>query len=233
MSDPPAPPPPPAASAPPGLPWEDRALHGGAVAAFVETLRLLVLAPVEAFARARRRGELVSPIAYAVLLGWIGVVAERLWSLLIGTSLLELFPGSVRESALFGMAVSGVVLVVALVLMPIFLLVALFVWGGILHLFLVLYGGTRDSPSGFEGTIRALSWSATAQLGQIVPFAGGLVVLVWSIVLQTLGLAALHRTTNGRALAAVLSPLLLCCVCLGFFFAGALALVFGAVAGNR
>jgi hypothetical protein len=96
----------------------------------------------------------------------------------------------------------------------------------------MLYGGTRDSDTGFEGTLRSLAWSSTAQLGQLVPFAGGLIALVWGIVLQTLSLATFHRTTQGKALAAVLTPILLCCVCIALFAASLVALVAGGLASG-
>lgn len=227
MSEPPVAPPPPPAG---GLPWEERARYG-AFNGFVETLRRLVTAPAAAFAEARRTGELVSPIAYAVLIGWLGVLAERMWSFLFGTSLLDLMPREFGEAWAAGYALSGLVLAVVLVLTPIFVLVGLFVWGAIVHLFLLVYGGTKDSDTGFEGTLRALGWSATAQLGQLVPLVGGLVAFVWSIVLQTIGLATFHRTSRGRALAAVLTPLLLCCVCFALFFASVVAMVVGAALG--
>ena len=229
MSEPGPPPPPPATGEPPGLPWERRAEHG-AVAGFVDTLRRLVLEPAAAFRDAKRRGELVSPLAYAVLLAWLGVLAERTWSLLIGSSLVDLMPPEMRDAAALGFALSGIGIAIALVVVPVVVLLGLFVYGAILHLFLMLYGATRNSAAGFEGTLRALAWSSTAQLGQLVPFAGGLVATVWSVVLQTMALATFHRTTQGRALAAVLTPLLLCCVCFAVFFASIVALVVGGLA---
>jgi hypothetical protein len=224
-------PPPPPPAGPPGLPWERRA-ESGAFQGLVETVRRLMVEPAAAIAVARRRGDLWSPLSYAVLLVLAGVLAERIWGLLIGTSLLELMPPQLREKAAFGFALSGIGLVVTLVVVPVLALVMLFVYGGVVHLFLMLYGGTRDSDTGYEGTVRALAWSTTSQLGQLVPFAGGLVALVWGIVLQTIALANLHRTTQGRALAAVLTPLVLCCVCIGIFFAGALALIAGGIAAG-
>jgi hypothetical protein len=226
-----SPPPPPGGTPPPagGLPWEERERYG-AVQGFVETLKLLITAPADAFARARRHGDLVSPLAYAVLVGWIGIVVAGLWRMAIGTSVLGMMPGQPRGAAGLALAFSGIRMVALLVLAPIFVLIALFVYGALLHLFLMLYGGTRNSEVGFEGTLRVLAWSTTAQVGELVPLVGGLVAMVWSIVLQTIGLAAFHRTSQGRALAAVLTPLLLCCICVGFFFAGAMALLFGAAA---
>jgi hypothetical protein len=194
----PATPPPPPSAEPPGLPWERRA-ETGALEGFADTVRRIATEPAAAFRDARRKGDLVSPIAYAVVLILVGALAERIWGLMVGTIL--------------GLCV-------------------LFVWSAIVHLFLMLYGGTRESDTGFEGTLRSLAWSSTAQLGQLVPFAGGLIALVWGIVLQTISLASFHRTTQGKALAAVLTPILLCCVCIALFAAGLVALVAGGIASG-
>lgn len=223
------PPPPPAA--PPGLPWERRA-ETGALQGFADTVRRLMVEPAAALGDARRHGDLVSPIAYAVLMALVGVLAERVWGLLVGTSLLDLMPAELRENSAFGFALSGLGLAVTLVVAPIVALCVLFVYAAIVHLFLMLYGGTRDSETGYEGTVRALAWSSTSQLGQLVPFAGGVIALVWGVVLQTLSLASFHRTTQGRALAAVLTPLVLCCVCIAVFAAGLMALIVGGIASG-
>jgi hypothetical protein len=67
-----------------------------------------------------------------------------------------------------------------------------------------------------------------ASLGYVIPFAGSIVVFLWAIALQTIGGAALHDTTRGRALAAILIPVILCCTC-AFLFLGAIIAVVAAV----
>jgi hypothetical protein len=53
---------------------------------------------------------------------------------------------------------------------------------------------------------------------QVVPFCGGLIGMVWSIVVQIIGLKEMHETGGGTATAAVLLPMVLCCcLCVGFF----------------
>jgi hypothetical protein len=239
MSDTPSlPPPPPAAPDPAagnaggGLPWELRERYG-ALVGLAETVRLMLTAPVEAFARARRRGDLVSPIAYGVLVGWIGIVGQRVWAFVIGTSILDWMGPQAREASMLAFALSGLGIAAVLVLAPIFLLVGLLVWSLLLHLFLMLFGATRESPTGFEGTVRVVAWSMTAQLAQLVPFAGGLLGVVWAVVLLTLGSASMHRTTNGRALGAVLTPLALGCLLLALLFVGIVALAVGAAIHSR
>lgn len=232
ISPPPPPPPPAGGTESAGLPWEERARHG-AVQGFVETAKLFVVSPAEAFARAKRRGDLFSPLAFAVVLGWVGAILQSLWSLAFGSSWVAFLPPEVREQAGWAFAAQGFGLVIQIVFAPIFVLIGLFVVAGIVHLMLMLVGGTKASEAGFEGTLRAVSYSQIAQIASVVPFAGGLIALVWTIVLETIGLASLHRTSYGKAIAAILLPLLLCCVCLVFAFGGIVALIAGAAASGN
>jgi hypothetical protein len=45
----------------------------------------------------------------------------------------------------------------------------------------------------------------------IVPVCGSLIVGIWGLVLYCIGLARTHETDTGRAVLAVLLPLILCC----------------------
>jgi len=56
----------------------------------------------------------------------------------------------------------------------------------------------------------------------IVPFCGGLVASVYNIVLNCMGIARAHEIDTGKAVMAVLLPLVVCCVA-----AGLLGLVIG------
>jgi hypothetical protein len=40
-----------------------------------------------------------------------------------------------------------------------------------------------------------------------------MVAAIWKIVLVVMGFVALHRTTQGKAITAVLIPVAVCCVC--------------------
>ncbi len=82
-------------------------------------------------------------------------------------------------------------------------------------------GAGKDDP--FTTVGRLLSRYPTAETGGL-PFVGGLVASIWNLVLEVVGFAAVHRTSQGRALVAVLIPIILCCLC-GLI----LSVLFGAV----
>lgn len=252
-SEPPAPPPggpppggapPPTGGPPPGggtavamLPWDERERHGF-FGALVETVKLLVVSPAEAFGRARERGDYFSPLLFALLMIVIGTVFAVLWSVVTSAvfpppdlTFLEELPPDLRpimEMLMGGPSAEGLILqfLVSLAVS----IVVLFVAALVLHLFLLLVGGAKQSRAGFEGTFRTVCYGEVASLALLVPFVGQLITLVWYIVLLILGLAAIHRTSHGKSAAAVLLPIGLCCVCFVvgvFMMIGAIASAFG------
>ena len=199
-----------------GNPWERRD-EWGASQGFLEALKLFVVSPAEAFNQTRRQGDYGSPLLFAVVLGWAGVLIAKVWETLFGMSVLSAFPPEVRDQLPFLVGGSTFGLVLSLVLAPIYILVALFIWSALLHLCLVLVGGLKDSTAGFEGTFRVVSYATVAQLGSLVPIFGSLITLVWTVVLGVVGITSLHKSSQGQAVAALLIPLVLCCLCIFFF----------------
>ena len=199
-----------------GNPWERRD-ELGASQGFLEALKLFVVSPVEAFNQTRRQGDYGSPLLFAIVLGWAGVLIAKIWETLFGMSVLSAFPPEVRDQLPFLVGGSTFGLVLSLVLAPIYVLVALFIWSALLHLCLVLVGGLKDSTAGFEGTFRVVSYATVAQLGSLVPIFGSLITLVWTVVLGVVGITSLHKSSQGQAVAAILIPLVLCCLCIFFF----------------
>ena len=107
-------------------------------------------------------------------------------------------------------ALEGVIYGGVLLLAPLFVLIGVFIWTAILHVVLWIVGGAKE---GFEATLRAVSYSAgSTYVFQLIPFCGGLVGAIWSLVLQVIGVSKLHGISPGRAALAVLLPLALCCV---------------------
>jgi hypothetical protein len=89
-----------------------------------------------------------------------------------------------------------------------------------------------EGRGGFETTARLLCYSHTADLANIIPFCGGLISLVWFIVLQVIGVAQCHRCSYGKAAVAVFLPLLICCACVAVLAAFFGAAIMGAIANQ-
>jgi len=214
-----SPPPPPAPSP---IPWEDPG-RVGFVDRFVETVKLLATAPAEAFARIPTTGGIGQPLFFAIVVGWIGIAVYSVWMLLLGGMSLP-FLDQVdlgAAGAMFGLS-SGL-MVVFLVLAPLLIVVGVFIQAAILHLMLMLVGGANQ---GFEATARVCSYAQASQLAQIIPFCGGLLSAIWSVVLLIVGLSTAHGITRGKAALAVVLPVVVCCVAFG-----AMIMFFGVLAG--
>jgi hypothetical protein len=194
------------------IPWEQPGQS--AVSALLETAKLFLMSPTEAFRRMPVTADILRPLIYAILFGWFGLAIGQIWSLL-GRMAMPTFFQEPPAFAAMGSPMMRTIFVIVLgpILIPIFL----FIWAAIVHLVLMLLGGAN---SGFMATVRVLCYANTTQIFSAVPICGGFVSLIWGIILQILGIAIAHRTTNGKAALAVLLPLVLCCVCIG----GALAL---------
>ncbi|WP_373046675.1 YIP1 family protein [Vulgatibacter sp.] len=176
-------------------PWERRS-ELGAWNALVETWKQASLDPKRFFARLK-----TTDIGEAFLYGWIlatlGSFLGGLWAVP-----LTLMTEGEPLAAWGQVAVS-----------PIFSAIGLFLGAGLIHLGCLVFGCANR---GFDATFRTVAYAQGPQLLNVVPFVGGLAATVWIAVITIQGLAAMQRTTTGKATAAVLAPglvLLLCCGC--------------------
>ena len=199
-----------------GLPWDERQTKG-LLNAFIETLQMVLRKPVAAFTAMKREGGLGEPLLYAVIGGTFGGVFAVTYNFA-----LRLFtPFGDRQGAvahLFG----GLGWIFLLVLTPLFVAIGMFVASAILHVCLMIVGGAKQS---FETTFRVVCFAeGSASPLLVIPFCGGFIVGIWKIVLYCIGLARAHETDTGRAVIAVLLPLIVCCG--GIIFL--IAMMFGA-----
>ncbi len=215
---PPPPPPQPPYAAPPsgGLPWETQAIGPEP---FFETAKLFIMAPVEAWRRTRETGDYMRPLLFGVVVGWVGLVFRAVWGTIFGAGLMRMIPAQYAGFTRFG----GGSLVVQIILGPLFVALGLFIGAAILHVSFMIVGALKGSRSQFEGTFRLCAYASVANVANVVPIVGGLAAGIWAIYLMVVGAQQLHKTTQGKALAGILLPVLVCCVCaaIGMAFAGA------------
>lgn len=219
------PPPPQEPPAPAPLPWEQPGyplLEG-----LYETAKLIITSPSEAFARMSTTGDLGRPLVYAVIFGWIGVIASQIYQLAFRGAMWSFIPNMPRQSEFM---VGPVANVVTMIVAPVLILLGVFIGAAIIHLFLMMVGG---ASKGFATTVRVVCYASTTQVLQVVPFCGGIISAVWTIVLEIIGIAQAHRTTQGKAALAVLLPIALCCACIVITAATVGTAIWAAIANAR
>lgn len=195
-----------------GLPWENRQTRGF-FPAFFDTLVMVLTKPAEAFTVMRREGGFGDPLIYGLVGGCFGYVVYLLFMLLMPSLAVM----GDRGNALGGMIGAGFGLVFAIVLVPVFVTIILFVGAAIVHVCLMIVGGAKQP---YETTFRVLCFAVGSTYPLIiVPFCGGVIAGIWGLVLECIGLARAHETDTGRAVLAVLLPVIVCC---GFFVLGAM-----------
>jgi len=186
-----------------GLPWEHRQ-ERGFFNAFIETLTMVLTRPAEAFNVMKREGGLGEPLIYALIGGCVGGIVSFLFSL--GFHSIGLFADKNNSlAAMTGMGIGcGMV-----ILVPLVIVIVLFIWSGLAHLCLMMFGGANKP---FEATFRVFAFSqGSAGPLQIIPVCGGVISGVWALVCNCIGLARAQETDTGRAVLAVFSPLIVCC----------------------
>jgi len=199
---------------PPGgqTPWERR--HAiGFVNALIETTKQVLSQPAAFFRSMPVTGGLGEPLLYAVIVGYIGLFASTIYNLVfrsVLSSSLSRMGGNSDLERLAGYMQGGAGLVMNLILGPLFIVIALFVSAGIFHLVLLALGG---AARGFEATFRVASYSQAASIFNIIPGCGGLIGLVYALVLLVIGLSEAHGISRGKSAAAVLIPFVLICCC--------------------
>jgi hypothetical protein len=226
-------------AAPPGsaaeaavLPWEIRPSRDPA-GALVESAKLFATNPDEAWRITPERGGLERPLLYGLIVSFVGAVFAFVYRWIFVSPFSRMFshPAFRRFGWMMGGRPRGCSVVVFPITAAITAVLGLFIVAAVLHLFVLLVGGARSSTSGFEGTFRVVGYASTASVAQVIPFIGGLIAIVWWIYIAAKGIQRMHRTTSGRALAAILLPMAAVAVCIFIAMIAVLGLLFAA--GHR
>ncbi len=197
----------------PGLPWE-RDDPGRSPAGALDTVRLVLLSPAEAFRQMSRRGALAAPLLFLLVFGTLGSLFGLGWGALLRSLVMVSGAGFPFDPA--DVARANWIAVVQLLIAPFMVLFSASVAAAICHVMLMLLGG---APRPFDTTYRVVCYGAgAANLCQIAPFCGFFIAPIWGVVVLIIGLSEAQEVPGGRATAAVLVPLLLvCCCCLLFW----------------
>lgn len=190
----------------PKLPWENRRQIGIADG-FFDTVKLFFFAPADAWNRTGERGEIGEALFFSILVSWIGIAASAVYRVILPRPWIQFVPVEFRRRfpGLAGIGAGRAAC--SILLAPIAVVFGLFIAALVVHVCLLVVGAVKDSSSGFEGTFRVLAYSAVASLANLVPFVGGLIAFGWGFALVVLGTVRMHKTTTGRAVAALLIPI--------------------------
>jgi hypothetical protein len=181
----------------------------------VETARRVIVEPGRFFRAAPSPGGPGAPLLYAVVVGWLGLVAwsfyNAIFHSIVGSRLEAL--GAERADLLpvLSFLESWNGFATLALLGPVLVAVFVFAWAGLVHGGLLVLGGGRG---GFAATFEVACYGTSLALFLVVPFCGFLVMLPYLLVVWVVGLAAAHGTDEVRGYAAILLAIVVPCCCL-------------------
>ncbi len=199
----------------------------GFFASYLETWKLAAVDPGRFFRQVR-----VNQVRSALLFGTLAVTLGNWVALVVSyltasatvsffARLTRRFDGRVDTTPLFQMMQGFTLpsLIGQLVATPLLALLGIYFTAGVFHLLLLV---VRGAPRGFDATLTVVAYASGIFLLRALPVCGGIIALVWFIVMAVHGLAEAQRCGSGKAAFAVLGPLVLLCVfaCLAGVVAG-------------
>lgn len=93
---------------------------------------------------------------------------------------------------------------------PPLIAIGVFLGSGIWHLCLMVVGGNKK---GFEATFRSVAYANGPMILNLIPFCGGYIGSIWSIIVAIIGFKQTHQIPTWKAVLAYFIPILLCCGC--------------------
>ena len=185
-----------------GLPWEHRE-QLGFWKAYIDTVTTVLTQPHAAFSAMKTEGDMMGPMLFALIGGCAGIIVSALMQLALQSV------GFMGDQSGVMMGVSGVWAIAYILLSPVLVIVGAFVASGILHVCLIIVGGAKKP---FETTFRVVCFATgSTYLLSMIPLCGGMIAGVWNIVVEIIGLSRAHEIDTGKAVMAVLLPIVVCC----------------------
>jgi hypothetical protein len=203
-------------------PWERRS-EIGFLQALIDTWKASMFSPEPFWSTVRPDGPWQDSMYYAWLIIGVGALIQLPLRSLQSTQiklLLERLRDSVTNLPPDAQDVINRILenlgasslasgVLAFITTLIFYPLGLFIASAILHLFCMLFGSAKN---GYWATFRVSAYATSPLVFYGIPCIGFL-AWVYSLVLMILGIARVQDSTVGRAVGAVLTPLVLICFC--------------------
>ena len=196
-------------------PWEDKAKLGFFGSLF-ETWKESVFNPTSFYRKMPIKGGIGNPLLYGLILAFVGFIFqlmyEQLFAQLFDPSLWYPYFERVFEDNFDALRyqLQSIYTLVGIIIFPFIVIAWFFIWSGIAHLILTIFGWRKEE---YEASFRLIAYSEGPSFFMIVPFIGGLISIIWQLVLVVIGVKEVHRTTIGQALIVVFLPSILCCLC--------------------
>lgn len=183
------------------LPWEELG-ERSFFSAFLHTLRAVLFAPKKTFSQLDSTGGFAAPLLYYVMVASTVFIATLL--MLLPQVLKD--PASIApQLAHFSQNAIIAGFVGIMVVAPFLFVSGIFVSSFITHLSLKILG-VAQKP--FKATFRVVCYSfGSISFCSLIPFVGGVIGIVWGLVLYFIGLKEVHTLSKWRTFFVILTSI--------------------------
>jgi hypothetical protein len=179
-----------------GFPWppgDDDSI----LAAFGETWKSAAFDPRSFFRLIPRHGGTGAAFLYYLVLGMLVAGASLFWS--------TVGPGAMGQDRVAELGVE-VGPLTSFLLTPLILAIGLAVSAGITHVMLLMVGGATEW---IGTTTRVLCYAYSPMILGVIPIIGGVLGVIWMLVVAVIGLSAAHQVPTWKPALAVILPFLI------------------------
>ena len=180
-----------------GVSWESKS--GGMFSSLLRTIKDVLFAPKSFFSVMDPEGKASYPISFAVITFTVPLLITMFFK--YSFFYLEFLPRVHELASLYFAWLAGPILfIVAAVVVPILWIITLYIWAAVVHLSLVIL---RGNTYPFRATLKVLCYSNATQLWSIIPVVGSMIAGIWGIVVNVIGLSAVHHISKIKAFIAL------------------------------
>lgn len=168
------------------------------LSSFLDVLRSVILHPVDFFSGIPRQEGLGNPLLFALICIVISAVLNAVVGL-IGVQSAQSSSGLIEPLGLRSQSFGGFVATV--VLLVVIGIISLLIVAGLYQLAVRIVVGAENA--GYSATFRVVAYAAVVNLVSWIPILG-LLLSLYGLYLQVVGLREVHQTTTGRAIGVLL-----------------------------
>ena len=162
---------------------------------YFELMKGFLLTPVRTFQSVKKAGAGDALMYYLVILA-INTILSIIASFIVITAAWSVFSTFFTGMGLSVPAAAGAGILLVAVLMIVIQLVMVVVTALYLHIWVYVTGGRK----GYTETLKAVSYGSTPfMLIGWIPFVGGIIGFIWSLIVTILGVRELQSISTGKA----------------------------------
>jgi hypothetical protein len=181
-------------------PWERR-MDLGLWQGIYQTFIAVLFSPGRFFSQMTSGRGIREALAFGLLFGSLGYMVGFFWEFfLVSAGIMPYSSGLLSQIPITWLFLTG------MILSPVLVILNMFITGAVVHVLMLSFNGGKG---GFEGTFKVIAFGQATKALAFIPFIGGVIGWFWDIVVIVIGLTEIHKTSNLKAVSAVIISLIL------------------------